>query len=84
MMIVAATAAMVCIAKETRAMGFAVDLAAERLREAGLHGEILVDLGDNLKSVSGKWRFALRCRFDDCFESLKRVGEEFYIVRTVV
>ena len=41
------------------AKGFAVDLAAERLREAGLHGEILVDLGGNLKSVSGEWRIAL-------------------------
>ena len=41
------------------AKGFAVDLAAERLREAGLHSEILVDLGGNLKAVSGEWRIAL-------------------------
>lgn len=41
------------------AKGFAVDLAAERLREAGLHCGILVDLGGNLKSVSGEWRIAL-------------------------
>ena len=41
------------------AKGFAVDLAADRLREAGLHSEILVDLGGNLKAVSGEWRIAL-------------------------
>ncbi len=41
------------------AKGYAVDLAAERLRESGLGGEMLVDLGGNLKAVSGEWRIAL-------------------------
>lgn len=39
------------------AKGFAVDVASERLKESGLSDscEILIDLGGNLKSVSGVW-----------------------------
>lgn len=38
------------------AKGFAVDLAVRRLFEAGLvSGDILLDLGGNLKAVSGTW-----------------------------
>lgn len=39
------------------AKGFAVDLAAKRIAEAGCaKGDVLVDLGGNLKAVSGTWR----------------------------
>ncbi len=39
------------------AKGFAVDVASERLEQCGLSDscEILIDLGGNLKSVSGVW-----------------------------
>ena len=38
------------------AKGFAADLAAERLRAGGLaSADMLVDLGGNLKAVSGEW-----------------------------
>lgn len=46
------------------AKGFAVDLAAERLKSFGLaHGGILLDLGGNLKVVSGVWRTGIRDPF---------------------
>lgn len=41
------------------AKGYAVDLAVERLLSSGARGEVLVDLGGNLKAVSGEWRIAL-------------------------
>lgn len=41
------------------AKGFAVDRAAEALAEAGRHAAILIDLGGNLKAVSGHWMTAL-------------------------
>ena len=43
------------------AKGFAVDLAAERLK--GLNGDLLLDLGGNLKVVSGTWRTGIRDPF---------------------
>jgi thiamine biosynthesis lipoprotein len=42
------------------AKGYAVDLAVEKLREKFPNGpEMLVDLGGNLKSVSGEWTIGL-------------------------
>lgn len=42
------------------AKGFAVDIAAERLAASGVGGSMLVDLGGNLKVVSGEWRTGIR------------------------
>ncbi len=44
------------------AKGFAVDVAAERLAAAGAGrgGDVLLDLGGNLKAVSGVWRTGVR------------------------
>ena len=43
------------------AKGFAVDVAAERMAAAGLHGaDVLVDLGGNLKAVRGDWRVGVK------------------------
>ena len=46
------------------AKGFAVDLAAERLaRDGGPGRSLLIDLGGNLKVVSGEWRTGIRNPF---------------------
>ncbi len=46
------------------AKGFAVDLAAARLRRAdGVGRELLIDLGGNLKVVHGTWRTGIRDPF---------------------
>lgn len=44
------------------AKGFAVDMAAKRLESAGIgrEGDVLLDLGGNLKVVSGVWRTGIR------------------------
>ena len=42
------------------AKGFAVDLAAERIAARGCAGDVLIDLGGNLKVVSGEWRTGIR------------------------
>ena len=52
------------------AKGFAVDLAAERIVSSGkIHGRegegLLLDLGGNLKVVSGEWRTGIRNPFGD-------------------
>ena len=42
-------------------LGFAVDLAAERLSRAeGVQRSLLIDLGGNLKVVRGTWRTGIR------------------------
>jgi thiamine biosynthesis lipoprotein ApbE len=41
------------------AKGFAVDMAAERIQPMTAGREALIDLGGNLKSVSGVWRAAI-------------------------
>ena len=41
------------------AKGFAVDMAAERILPMTAGREVLIDLGGNLKSVSGVWRAAI-------------------------
>jgi thiamine biosynthesis lipoprotein len=41
------------------AKGFAVDMAAERIQPMTAGREALIDLGGNLKSVSGDWRAAI-------------------------
>ena len=48
------------------AKGFAVDLAAERLKARKLSGDILLDLGGNLKAVKGAWRVGI-ARSDKSF-----------------
>ena len=43
------------------AKGFAVDVAAERVKSAGLaDADILIDLGGNLKAVRGDWRVGVK------------------------
>lgn len=44
------------------AKGFAVDMAAERLESAGFgrEGDVLLDLGGNLRAVSGVWKTGIR------------------------
>ena len=41
------------------AKGFAVDMAAERISPTAAGRETLIDLGGNLKSVSGTWKAAI-------------------------
>ena len=42
------------------AKGFAVDLAAERIKPRDCGGAVLIDLGGNLKVVSGEWITGIR------------------------
>ena len=42
------------------AKGFAVDLAAAALASNAVQGDLLVDLGGNLKAVGGNWRTGVR------------------------
>ena len=60
------------------AKGFAVDVAAERLKAACLlDGDVLIDLGGNLKAVRGEWRVGIKDPFRSgiCEESLLKEGE---------
>ena len=60
------------------AKGFAVDVAAERLKAAGLQdADALIDLGGNLKAVKGDWRVGIKDPFGSgvCREILLKEGE---------
>ena len=60
------------------AKGFAVDVAADRLKAAGLpEADVLIDLGGNLKAVRGDWRVGIKNPFGKgmCEETLLKEGE---------
>ena len=42
------------------AKGFAVDVAAERVRALALSADVLIDLGGNLKAVKGDWSIGIK------------------------
>jgi len=58
------------------AKGFAVDLAASALAKEGVRGDVLVDLGGNLKSVRGTWTTGVSdpARPDDTAETFELVS----------
>ena len=42
------------------AKGFAVDVAAEKVKALALESDVLIDLGGNLKAVKGEWKVGVR------------------------